>query len=329
MKAIVYTKYGPADVLHLAEVVKPTPKDNEVLIKIHASTVTAGDCNARGFTFVPPGFGFLARLMFGPRRPKQSILGFELAGEIEAVGKTVTRFQIGDQVWGTVSEKTGAYAEYICLPENARLVKKPVDITFDEAASVPFGGTTALYFLRDVAKLQPGQKILVIGASGGTGVYAVQLAKYYGAEVTGVCSTANLGLVRSLGADKVVDYTKQDFAQNGETYDVILDMVPGETAFARYQVSLKPNGIYLAGAGGLKAFAQMTWTSLTGGKKVLAGMAPDRREDLVFLNELLETGKIKPVIDRRYPLEQTAEAHRYVDTGRKRGSVVITIAAQE
>jgi NADPH:quinone reductase-like Zn-dependent oxidoreductase len=329
MKAIVYTKYGPPEVLHLQEVEKPTPKDNEVLIKIHASTVTAGDCNARGFTFVPPGFGFLARLMFGPRRPKQSILGFELAGEIEAVGKTVTQFQIGDQVWGTVSEKTGAYAEYICLPENARLVKKPADITFDEAASVPFGGTTALYFLRDVAKLQPGQKILIIGASGGTGVYAVQLAKYYSAEVTGVCSTANLGLVRSLGADKVVDYTQQDVTQNGETYDVILDMVPGEAAFARYQVSLKPNGLYLAGAGALNAFAQMAWTSLTGGKKVLAGMAPDRREDLVFLNQLLETGKIKPVIDRRYPLEQTAEAHRYVDTGRKRGSVVITISAQE
>ena len=328
MKAIVYNEYGPADVLHLTEVEKPTPKDDEVLIKIHASTVTTGDCNARGFTFVPPGFGFLARLTFGPRRPKQPVLGFELGGEIEAVGKTVTRFQKGDQVWGTVSEKAGAYAEYICLSENARLVKKPVDITFDEAASVPFGGTTALYFLRDVAKLQPGQKILIIGASGGTGVYAVQLAKYYGAEVTGVCSTANLGLVRSLGADKVVDYTKQNFTQNGETYDVILDMVPGKAAFARYQVSLKPNGLYLAGAGELKVFAQMAWTSLTGGKKVIAGMAPDRREDLVFLNELLETGKIKPVIDRRYPLEQTAEAHRYVDTGRKRGSVVIIIAAQ-
>ena len=329
MKAIVYNEYGPADVLHLAEVAKPAPKDNEVLIKIHASTVTAGDCNARGFTFVPPGFGFLGRLMFGLRRPKQPILGFELAGEIEAVGKTVTRFQKGDQVLGILREKSGAYAEYICLPENARLVKKPVDITFEEAASVPFGGTTALYFLRDVAKLQPGQKILIIGASGGTGVYAVQLAKYYGAEVTGVCSTANLGLVRSLGADKVVDYTKQDFTQNGETYDVILDMVPGKAAFARYQVSLKPNGLYLAGAGGLKAFAQMAWTSLTGGKKVIAGMAPDRREDLAFLNELLESGKIKPVIDRCYPLEQTAEAHRYVDTGRKRGSVVITITAKE
>jgi NADPH:quinone reductase-like Zn-dependent oxidoreductase len=299
-----------------------------VLIKIYASTVTTGDCNARGFTFVPPGFGFLARLMFGLRRPKQPILGFELAGEIEAVGRTVTRFQIGDQVWGTVSEKVGAYAEFICLPENARLVKKPADLPFDEAASLPFGGSTALYFLRDVAKLQRGQKILIIGASGGTGVYAVQLAKHYGAEVTGVCSTANLELVRSLGADQVVDYTQQDFTQNGETYDLILDMVPGQGAFARYQASLKPNGLYLAAAGGLKVFAQMAWTSLMGGKKVHAGMAPDRREDLVFLNQLLETGKIKAVIDRRYPLEQTAEAHRYVDTGRKRGSVVIMIAAQ-
>ncbi len=327
MKAIVYNQYGPADVLRLAEVAKPIPKNNEVLLKIHASTVTAGDCNARGFTFVPPGFGLLARLMFGLRGPKQPILGFELAGEIEAIGNTVTRFQQGDQVWGILKETSGAYAEYICLPETARLVKKPADITFDEAASIPFGGTTALYFLRDIAKLQPGQKILIIGASGGTGVYAVQLAKYYGAEVTGVCSTANLELVRSLGADKVVDYTKGDFTQNGETYDVILDMVPGESAFARYKILLKPKGLYVAGAGGLKAFAQMAWTSLTGGKKVIAAMAPDRREDLVFLNELLETGRIKPVIDRRYPLEQTADAHRYVDTGHKRGSVVIAITA--
>jgi NADPH:quinone reductase-like Zn-dependent oxidoreductase len=326
MKAMVYNQYGPAEVLHLAEVAKPTPKDNEVLIKIHAATVTAGDCNARGFTFVPPGFGLLARLAFGLRRPKQPILGFELAGEIEAVGKAVTRFQEGDQVWGILKERSGAYAEYICLPENARLVKKTAGITFDEAASVPFGGTTALYFLRDVAKLQPGQKILIVGASGGTGVYAVQLAKYYGAEVTGVCSTANLELVRSLGADKVVDYTREDFTQNGETYDVILDMVPGRSAFARYRASLKPGGLYLAGAGGPDVFAQMAWTSLTGGRKAVAGMAPDRREDLVFLNELFEAGKIKPVIDRRYPLEQTAEAHRYVDTGHKRGSVVITIA---
>ena len=326
MKAIVYTEYGPADVLHLQEVEKPTPKDNEVLIKVHATSVTAGDCNARGFVFVPHGLGFLARLVFGLRKPKLTILGGELSGEIVAVGKDVKQFNKGDLVFGNAGVKFGAYAEYVCLDENAVLVTKPANLSFEEAASIPFGAMSALYFLRDVAKLQRGQKLLIIGASGCTGAYAVQLARFYEAEVTGVCSTANLELVKSLGADKVIDYTQEDFTQNGETYDVILDMVAGKASFARYKGSLKPNGLYLAGAGGLKEFAQMAWTSLTGGKKVIAGMAPDRREDLVFLKELLEAGKLKPVIDRRYPLEQTAEAHRYADTGRKRGSVVITVA---
>jgi NADPH:quinone reductase-like Zn-dependent oxidoreductase len=206
---------------------------------------------------------------------------------------------------------------------------KPANVTHAEAASIPFGASTALYFLRDMAKLQPGQKVLIIGASGCTGVYAVQLAKYYGAEVTGVCSTRNLEMVHSLGAEHVVDYTKEDFTQNAETYDVILDMVPGKSRFARYKGSLKSNGLYIAGAGGLESFAQMAWTGITGGKKVIAAMAPDRKEDLVFLKELLEAGKLKPVIDRRYPLEKTAEAHRYADTGRKRGSVVITIPTEE
>ncbi len=325
MKAIVYTEYGLADVLHLQEVEKPAPKDHEVLIKVHATSVTAGDCNARGFIFVPPGFGFLARLMFGLRKPSQPILGMELSGEIVEVGKDVRRFKKGDQVFG-ISQKYGAYAEYICM-EDARLVLKPANLTYAEAACIPFGANTALYFLRDMAKIQPGQKVIIIGASGCTGVYAVQLAKYYGAEVTGVCSTRNLEMVRSLGADHVIDYTKEDFTRNDQTYDVILDMVPGKSSFARYQSSLKPNGLYLAGAGGLESFAQMAWTALTGGKKVIAGMAPDRVEDLFFLKELLEAGKLKPVIDRRYPLEQTAEAHRYADTGRKRGSVVILVAS--
>jgi NADPH:quinone reductase-like Zn-dependent oxidoreductase len=328
MKAIVYTQYGPADVLHLQEVEKPSPKDNEVLIKVHATSVSAADCNARGFVFVPPGFGFLARLMFGFRKPRQPILGTELSGEIVEVGRDVRLFKVGDQVFG-VSQAYGAYAEYICLAEDARLAVKPANLSWEEAASIPFGATTALYFLRDMAKLQPGQKVLIIGASGCTGVYAVPLAKYYGAEVTGVCSRRNLEMVRSLGADQVIDYTKEDFTQNGQTYDVILDMVPGRSSFGRYKGSLKPDGLYLAGAGGLESFAQMAWTALTGGKKVIAGMAPDRREDLVFLKELLEAGKLKPVIDRRYPLEQTAEAHRYVDTGRKRGSVVISIPTAE
>ena len=328
MKAIVYTQYGPADVLFPQEVEKPTPKENEVLIKVHASSVTAGDCNARGFVFVPPGFGFFARLMFGLRKPRQQVLGMELSGEIVDAGKDVRRFKKGDQVFG-VSQKYGAYAEYLCMAEDASLVMKPANLTCAEAASIPFGATTALYFLRDKAKLQPGQKILIIGASGCTGAYAVQLAKYYGAEVTGVCSTPNLEMVRSLGADQVIDYTKEDFTQNGQRYDVIFDMVPGKSSFARDQSSLKPNGLYLAGAGGLGSFAQMAWTGITGGKKVIAGMAPDRVEDLVFLKGLLEAGKLKPVIDRRYPLEQTAEAHRYADTGHKRGSVIITVAPAE
>lgn len=328
MKAIVYTQYGPADVLHLKEVEKPTPKDNEVLVKVHATSVTAGDCNARGFTFVSPGFGFIARLMFGMRKPKQPVLGTELSGEIVEVGKGVQRFKRGDRVFG-ISLKFGAYAEYISMAENATLIIKPANLSYEEAASIPFGANTALYFLRDMAKLQPGQKVLIIGASGCTGVYAVQLAKYYGAEVTGVCSTKNLEMVRALGADYAIDYTREDFTQNGQMYDVILDMVPGKSSFARDQSSLEPNGLYLAGAGGLEAFAQMAWTRLTGGKKVMAGMAPDRVEDLVFLKELLEAGKLKPVIDRCYPLEQTAEAHRYADTGHKRGSVVITISSEE
>ncbi len=328
MKAIVYTKYGSADVLLLNEVEKPTPKDNEVLIKVHATSVTAGDCNARGFVFVPPGFGFLSRVMFGLRKPRQPILGTELSGEIVQVGKDVKLFKKGDQVFG-LSKKFGAYAEYISMAEDAVLVLKPANLTYTKAASIPFGANTALYFLRDMANLQPGQKVLIIGASGCTGVYAIQFAKYFGAEVTGMCSTRNLEMVRSLGADHVIDYTKEDFTQNGEIYDVIFDMVPGKSSFSRYKSSLKPNGLYLAGAGGLESLAQMVWTGLTGGKKVIAGMAPDRVEDLVFIKGLLETGKLKPVIDRCYPLEQTTEAHRYADTGRKRGSVVITIAEQE
>ena len=327
MKAITYTQYGSPDVLHLKEVEKPAPKDNEILIRVCVATVTAGDVNMRGFTFVPPGFGLLPRLMFGLRQPKKSILGTELAGEVEAVGKDVTLFKKGDPVFGIGSQVLGAYAEYACRPETGALAIKPSSLTYEEAAALPFGAGTALYFLRDVAKIQRGQKALVNGASGGVGVYAVQLAKYYGAEVTGVCSTANLELVKSLGADKVIDYTRQDFTQNGETYDIIVDSVAGRTSFARCKNSLAPKGLYLAVAGGLKEMIQMLWTSITGGKKVLAGTPPERKAELNFIRELVEAGKIKPVIDRRYPLEQMAEAHLYVDQGHKKGSVVITIAA--
>jgi len=326
MKAIVYTEYGPPDVLHLTEVEKPTPKDNEVLIRIYATTVTTGDCNARGSVFVPPGFGFAQRLVFGLRRPKRTILGVDLAGEIEAVGKDVKLFRKGDQVFGITGASMGAYAEYVCMPEDGRLAIKPANLTYEEAAAVPFGAITALYFLRDKGNVQHGQKVLINGASGGVGTYAVQLARYYEAEVTGVCSTTNLELVKSLGADKVVDYTKEDFTTSGETYDMILDTVVGKTSFSRCRDSLNREGLYLAVAGGLGVFIQMAWTSMTGGKKVLAGVAPDRKEDLLFLKELIEAGRIKPVIDRCYPLEQMAEAHRYVDKGHKKGNVVITVA---
>jgi NADPH:quinone reductase-like Zn-dependent oxidoreductase len=325
MKAIVYTKYGPPEVLQFKEVEKPTPMDNEVLIKVHAATVTAGDVNARGFTFVPPGFGPLPRLMFGLRKPKRTILGTELAGEIETAGKDVKLFKKGDRVFGIGSEIFGAYAEYACRPEKGALALKPANLTFAEAAAVPFGASTALYFLRDRARLQRGQKILVNGASGGVGVYAVQIAKYYGADVTGVCSTTNVELVKSLGADKVIDYTKEDFTKSGETYDIILDTVVGKTSFSRCKSSLKQNGLHLAVAGGLKEAAQMLWTSITGGKKVIFGSPVERQKDLNFIKELIEAGTIKPVIDRRYPLEQTAEAHRYVDQGHKKGSVIITV----
>lgn len=326
MKAIIYTEYGSADVLHLADVPKPTPQENEVLIKIHATTVTTGDVNMRGFTFVPPGFGPMPRLMFGLRAPKKQILGVELAGEIESVGSAVTRFKPGDQVFGINSSSVGAYAEYVCWPETAPLVHKPSSLSYDEAAAIPFGAGTALPFVRNKANVQPGHKVLVVGASGGVGNYIVQLAKYYGAEVTGVCSTKNVHLVKSLGADHIIDYTQEDYTERGETYDMIFDTVVGKTSFARAKKALKPNGLYLTIAGGPKELFQAMWTPMRGGKKVVASPVNENADDLRFLAELAEAGHIKAFIDRCYPLEQTAEAHRYVDTGRKRGNVVINLS---
>ena len=323
MKAIVYERYGPPDVLELKEVEKPTPKDNEVLIKTHATTVSSGDCRVRSLN-VPAGFGLIMRLVFGVSRPKQPILGTELAGVVVSVGKDVRKFKVGDQVFAFSDAAMGCHAEYKCMPEDGAMALQPVNLTYEEAAALSFGGTTALDFFRR-GKLQNGEKVLVNGASGGVGTAAVQLAKHFGADVTGVCSTANVELVRSLGASHVIDYTKEDFTQNGETYDVIVDTV-GTAPFSRSKASLKERGRLLMVLGGLPDMLLIPWVSMTSSKKVIAGPAAGRAEDLRFLAGLAEAGEFKPVIDRRYPLEQIAEAHRYVDTGRKKGNVVITLA---
>jgi len=330
MKAIVYTEYGSPDVLHLSEVEKPAPKDNEILIRIHATAVNFGDMLARNFKAVSPRqfnmpffFWLPARLAFGLSKPRQPILGSEFAGEVEAVGTAVTRFRQGDQVFGYVGEGMRAYAEYRCMPEDGCVTLKPANLSYAEAAVIPYGSIYALSLLRK-ANIQPGQKVLINGASGGIGSAAVQLAKHFGAEVTGVCGTPRLEFVKALGADHVIDYTKEDFTQSGETYNLIFDIL-GKSSFSRCKKSLKSKGIQLFASFKMKQLFQMLWTSLLGDKKVICAIAPGSLADLISVKELVEAGKIKAIIDRCYPLEQAAEAHRYVEQGHKQGYVVITV----
>jgi len=319
MKAIVYTRYGPPDVLHLKEVEKPVPNEHEVLIKIHATSVTSGDCRVR------KAEPFAIRFFNGLLKPKKiTILGNELAGEIEHIGKNVNLFRPGDQVFGQAGLSLGANAEYICLREDAALVLKPVNISFEEAATIPFGGNTALHFLRK-GNIRSSQKVLIFSASGSLGTAAVQLARNFGAEVTGICSTANVELVKSLGANKVIDYTKEDFTKNGLTYDIIFDTT-GKSPFSGCVKSLKQKGIYLRAVHmSLSSIVRGLFTSLTSSKKVIGGIATESKENLSFLKELIEAGKLKPVIDRIYPFEELAEAHRYVEKGHKRGNVAIRV----
>ena len=320
MKAIVYTKYGPPEILELKEVEKPTPKDNEVLVKVHAASANAYDWH---LLRADP---FLVRLMGGGLlKPKNTILGADIAGQVEAVGRNVKQFQPGDEVFG--ESGFGAFAEYVCASENA-LALKPANISFEEAAAVPMAAVTALQGLRDKGQIQPGQKVLINGASGGVGTFAVQIAKSFGAEVTAVCSTRNLDMVRSIGADQVIDYTQEDFTKSGQRYDLIL-ATNGYHPISDYKRALSPEGIYVCTGGSMAQIFQSMllgpFISMTGSKKMGNSATRPNQKDLVFMKELLEAGKVVPVIDRRYPLSEVAEALRYLEEGHAQGKVVITV----
>jgi NADPH:quinone reductase-like Zn-dependent oxidoreductase len=322
MKAVVCNRYGPPEVLQIKEVEKPTPSENEVLVRVHATTVTMADFRIRSFT-VPRSFWIPARLALGITKPRRSIPGVELAGEIESVGKKVTRFKKGDKIFAATLSSLGAYAEYKCIPENSVIALMPQSISYEEAAAIPIGACTALHYLRK-ANIYRGQKVLIYGASGSVGTYAVQLAKYFGAEVTGVSSAKNFDLVKSLGADKLLDYTSSNFLSQLETYDVVLLAVP-KLPFSVCNRILKEDGIYLNVAEPFKSLAMM-WTSMTTKKKIYVGENPPKTSDgLIFLKDLVEKGALKVVIDKRYSLDEIVEAHRYVDGGHKRGNVVINV----
>lgn len=329
MKAIVQDRYGSPDVLRLAEVETPVPKEYEVRIQVFARPVSYGDLIARNFRNVSPGqfnmpmpLWLISRIVFGLKKPRISVLGAELAGKVELVGPKVTRFQVGDAVYAYPGIKFGANAEYVCMHENDMIAHKPANMSNEEAAAVPYGAMTALCLLRKV-NIQSGQKVIVVGASGTIGSFVVQLAKYYGAEVTGVCSTKRLDFVRQLGADHVVDYTQEDFTQNGETYDVIVDIL-GRSSWARCKKSLKENGRYLLASFKTTQWMQMFLTSIIGKKKVLCVMSSYKKEDLNVIRQWIEAGAVRTIIDKSFPLEQTADAHRYIEAGNKKGSVVIT-----
>jgi NADPH:quinone reductase-like Zn-dependent oxidoreductase len=315
MKAVVYKKYGSTDVLELKEVAKPVPSDNEMLVKVHASTVTSIDIRFR------QGSNIIARMMSGLLKPKNNILGSEQAGEVESVGKDVKKFKQCDQVYA--AGQMGGHAEYICLPEE-KIAIKPSNMTYEEAAAVPFAAPVSLQILRNKGGIQSGYKVLINGASGGLGTFAVQLAKHFGAEVTGVGGTTSLEMIKSLGADKVIDYTKEDFTKSGQTYDIIFDAV-GKSSFSICKGSLKRNGIYLTTVATIPVLLQMLWTSKVGSKKAIFMVSPYDVEDLYFLNELIDAGKVRTIIDRRYPLSEVTEAHKYVEKGHTKGKVVITV----
>ncbi len=323
MKAAVYRRYGPPEVVHVEEVEKPSPKDDEVLVRVHATTVAAADWRLRR---AKP---FLVRIISGLLRPKNRILGMEFSGTVESVGKSVTGFRAGDRVFGSTGFAFGAHAEYLCVSETGRLAIKPVNMTLEEAAAVLFGATSALHFLR-LANIRPGQNVLIYGASGSVGVFAVQLAKHFGAHVTGVCSTANLELVKSLGADEVVDYTREDFSKGGRVYDVVCDTV-GKSGFSRTLRCLKRGGFYprIGASGGLPTILggmlRGMWISVTGAAKVLGGVARGAPGDLAFFKKLIEAGELRTVIEKRYPLAEIADAHRHAEAGHKKGHVVVLL----
>lgn len=326
MKAVVWTQYGPPDVLQLREVKKPTPEGDEILIRVNATTVTTGDCELRGLK-LPIYLSLPMRIWLGFQRPRDGMIpGTDLAGVVEATGKEVKTFKEGDQVFGTTGLDFGAYAEYKCMPEKPEagaLAIKPANMSYEEAAAVPFGGLEALHFIRK-GNIQNGQRVLINGAGGSIGTFAVQLARFFGAVVTAVDSTSKLTLLSSIGADTVIDYTLEDYTKNDQSYDVIFDTV-GKSSFSGSIRSLKKSGIYLSANPGLTDRARGLWVSLNSSKKVFIAAASYKTEDLIFLKELVEAGKIKSVIDRQYPLEQIVDAHRYVETGQKKGNVVITV----